>query len=115
MLLIRRSARASTAVRSVSASGEMLVASVVICMVLSAFGDAVDPGAIEALGLEMFLFDFGGELSLLAMGHWHLLQLLLAGVILTGGISVLRVAFPPPTNSPTPAPARVVEKVPIRS
>lgn len=114
MLLIRRSARASTAVRSVSASGEMLVASVVICMILAAFGDAVDPGAIEALGLEMFLFDFGGELSLLAMGHWHLLELLLAGTMLAGGISVLRIVLAPLARSPSPAPARAVEKVPIR-
>ena len=114
MLLIRRSNRASTAVRSVSAGGEMLVASVVICMILSAFGDAVDPGALEAIGLEVFLFDFGGELSLLAMGHWHLLELVLAGVVLAGGIAVLRMAFAPWMRSPSPAPARAVEKVPIR-
>ena len=114
MLLIRRSARASTAVRSVSASGELLVASVVICMVLSALGDAIDPGVVEAIGLEMFLFDFGGELSLLAMGHWHLLELVLAGIVLAGGIAVLRVAFAPWTRSPSPAPARAVDKVPIR-
>ena len=114
MLLIRRSARASTAVRSVSAGGEMLVASVVFCMILSAFGDAVDPGALEAIGLEMFLFDFGGELSLLAMGHWHLLELVLAGVVMAGGITGLRVLFAPFSRTPTPAPARAVEKVPIR-
>jgi hypothetical protein len=114
MLLIRRSARASTAVRSASAGGELLVASVVICMVLSALGDTIDPGAIEAIGLEMFLFDFGGELSLLAMGHWHLLELVMAGVVLAGGIAVLRVAFAPFTRTPSPAPARAVDKVPIR-
>ena len=79
-----------------------------------AFGDAVDPGALEAVGLEVFLFDFGGELSLLAMGHWHLLELVLAGVVLAGGIAVLRVAFAPWSRSPSPAPVRAVEKVPIR-
>ena len=114
MLLIRRSARASTAVRSVSAGGEWFVASVVICMVLSALGDSIDPGALEAIGLEVFLFDFGGELSLLAMGHWHLLELLMAGLVLAGGVVVLRIAFAPFTRTPSPAPARAVDKVPIQ-
>ena len=59
-------------------------------------------------------FDFGGELSLLAMGHWHLLELVMAGVMLAGGIAVLRVAFAPFNRTPSPAPARAVEKVPIR-
>ena len=51
----------------------------------TALGDSIDPGAVEAIGLEMFLFDFGGELSLLAMGHWHLIELVMAGVVLAGG------------------------------
>ena len=114
MLLIRRSTRASTAVRSVSAGGELFVASVVVCMILSALGDSIDPGIVEAIGLEMFLFDFGGELSLLAMGHWHLLELVMAGVVLAGGIAVLHVAFAAFIRTPSPAPVRAVEKVPIR-
>src|SRR5688572_26466444 len=79
MLLIRHSSRANNAVRTTSVAGELFVASVVICMILASFGDAVDPALLGEAGLEVALFDFGGELSVLAMRHWHLLQFLLAG------------------------------------
>ena len=79
MRLINRSHRAANAVRNVSPSGELFVASIVICMILSAFGDAVDPTWFSELGLEFAFFDLGGEFSILAMRHWHLLELLLAG------------------------------------
>ena len=82
MLLIRHSNRANNAVRAASPGGELFVASVVICMILVSFGDAVDPALFGEAGLEFALFDFGGELSVLAMRHWHLLQLLLAGAVL---------------------------------
>ena len=95
MLLIHRSQRAANAVRTVSPGGELFVASVVICMILASFGDAVDPMLLSEAGLEFALFDLGGELSLLAMRHWHLLQLLLAGGALAAGITVLRVGRPP--------------------
>ena len=73
-----------------SAGGELFVASVVICMILASFGDAVDPALFGEAGLEFALFDFGGELSVLAMRHWHLLQLLLAGA--AGAFGSLRAA-----------------------
>src|SRR5262245_45118116 len=91
MLLIHRSPRAANAVRTVSGSGELFVASVVICMILASCGDAVDPALFGEAGLEFAIFDFGGEFSVLAMRHWHLLQLLLAGAAIALGISVLRV------------------------
>jgi len=71
MLLIRHSNRANNAVRTTSVAGELFVASVVICMILASFGDAVDPALLGEAGLEVALFDFGGELSVLAMRHWH--------------------------------------------
>src|SRR5215208_7153607 len=91
MLLIRHSNRANNAVRTTSGTGELFVASVVICMILASFGDAVDPTLLGEAGLEFALFDLGGEFSVLAMRHWHLLQLLLAGGVLAAGISMLRV------------------------
>ena len=51
MRLIHRSPRAASAVRTVYPSGELFVASVVVCMILAAFGDAVDPAWIGEAGL----------------------------------------------------------------
>ncbi len=114
MRLYQRSHRAANAVRTVSPSGELFVASVVICMILASFGDAVDPAWIGEAGLEFALFDLGGEFSVLAMRHWHLLQLFLAGTVVAAGIMVLRIvlgAFFWPLD---PAPQRGVGKVPIK-
>ena len=114
MRLIHRSHRAANAVRTVSPSGELFVASIVICMILASFGDAVDPTWFGEAGLEFAFFDFGGEFSVLAMRHWHLLELLLAGGVMAVGIMVLRIlsgAFFRPLE---PAPSGGVEKVPIK-
>lgn len=113
MLLIHRSPRASQAVRTVSPGGELFVASVVVCMILASFGDALDPTLFGEAGLEFALFDFGGELSVLAMRHWHLLQLLLAGAAIAAGLAVLRVCASFLLKASNPAPRRAVDKVPI--
>ncbi len=114
MLLIHRSQRAANAVRTVSPGGELFVASVVICMILASFGDAVDPTWIGEAGLEFTLFDLGGEFSVLAMRHWHLLQLLLGGAALAAGITVLRIFGGAFYKVLRPAPTGGVEKVPIK-
>jgi len=114
MLLIHRSPRAANAVRTVSATGELFVAGVVACMILASFGDAVDPALFGEAGLEFALFDFGGEFSVLAMRHWHLLQFLLAGAVLALGISVLRVGAPAVVKVLRPAERRALGKVPIK-
>ena len=113
MLLIRHSHRANNAVRTMSVGGELFVASVVICMILASFGDAVDPALFGEAGLEFAIFDFGGELSVLAMRHWHLLQLLLAGAVL--GARHLRPARLRGRLLRTlrPADRRAIDKVPI--
>ena len=113
MRLIHRSPRAANAVRTVSPGGELFVASVVICMLLASFGDAVDPTLFGEAGLEFAVFDFGGEFSVLAMRHWHLLQLLLAGGVLAAGIAILRVGAPAVFRALRPAPRRAIDKVPI--
>jgi hypothetical protein len=64
--------------------------------------------------LEFAIFDFGGELSVLAMRHWHLLQLLLAGAALAVGLGVLRVGTAIILKALRPADRRAEEKVPIR-
>jgi hypothetical protein len=114
MRLINRSHRAANAVRTVSPGGELFVASVVICMILASFGDAVDPAMLSEAGLEFALFDLGGEFSVLAMRDSHLLQLLLAGGVLAAGITVLRVVSAAFFKTLRPAPAEDVDKVPIK-
>jgi hypothetical protein len=113
MRLVHRSRRAADPVRHVSAGGELFVASVVVCMLLAAFGDAVDPAWLGEAGLDFVLFDFGGEISVLAMRHWTLLQLLMAGGAIAAGIAILKTALPAYLRSPRPGPHRVMDKVPI--
>ena len=113
MLLIRRSHRANNAVRTTSGTGELFVASVVMCMILASFGDAVDPAFLGEAGLEFAIFDFGGELSVLTMRHWHLLQLLLAGAAGAFGVFVLRVFAAGLIRILRPAGRRAIDKVPI--
>ncbi len=114
MRLVHRSRRAANAVRSVSTGGELFVASVVVCMLLAAFGDAVDPAWLGEAGLEFALFDFGGEISVLGMRHWHLLAFLLAGGALATGIAVLKVGAGLLLAPARPAPPRPIDKVPIK-
>ena len=92
MQLIRHSPRANEAVRTVSPAGELVVGSVVLCMILAAFGDAVDPAFLGEAGLEFMLFDLGGESAVLAMRHWSLLQLLLAGGAVAAGLGAIGLA-----------------------
>ena len=114
MKLVHRSRRAATAVRSVSTGGELFVASVVACMLLAAFGDAIDPAWLGEAGLEFALFDFGGEISVLGMRHWHLLMILLAGGALAAGIGVLKAGAGLLLSPARPAPPRAIDKVPIK-
>ena len=114
MLLIRRSQRANDAVRTVSPGGELFVASVVAFMILAAFGDAVDPALFGETGLELGLFDLGEEFSVLAMRHWHLLQILAAGAALAGGISAIGIGAAALARRLRSAPRRAIEKVPIK-
>ncbi|HYC65900.1 MAG TPA: hypothetical protein VEC14_14315 [Reyranellaceae bacterium] len=68
------------------------MASVVVCMIFAAFGDAVDPALLGEAGLEFALFDLGGESVLLAMRHWSLLHLILAGTALAVGLGAIGLA-----------------------
>jgi hypothetical protein len=113
MLLVRHSARAANAVRTVSPGGELFVASVVIFMILVSFGDAIDPGLLNEAGLEFALFDLGGEFSVLAMRQLHLLELLAAGGALAAGIAVSRVGASAILKRLRSAPRRAAGKIPI--
>lgn len=111
MLLIHRSRRAANAVRTASPRGELFVASVVLCMILAVFGDAVDPVLFGEA--EFALFDLGGESTILAMRHWSLLELLLAGGFVAAGIGALRIVASTVVTVLRPAPPRPIDKVPI--
>jgi hypothetical protein len=111
MLLIHRSRRAANAVRTASPRGELFVASVVLCMLMSVFGDAVDPTLFG--DAEFALFDLGGESALLALQHWSLLELLLAGGFAAASIGALRIFASAVVEAPRPGPAWPIDKVPI--
>ena len=113
MHLIRRSRRAANAVQAVSPGGELFVASIVTCMVLASFGGAVDPVWLGEAGLELAFLDLGGEFSSLAMRHWHILELLLAGGVVAVGIMVLRIVAADVFQQLDSADTGAVEKVPI--
>lgn len=113
MLLVHRSRRAANAVRTASPGGELFVASVVVSMLLAAFGDAVDPVWLEEVGLEFALFDLGGEIALLGMQQWHLLQFLLAGAVIVGGVAAFKAIVGRIFRPLHPAPSRGLDKVPI--
>jgi hypothetical protein len=114
MLLIHRSPRAANAVQTVSPSGEMFVASVVIFMILASFADAIDPAVFgEAVPPEFSLFDFGGEFSVLGMCHWNLLQFVMAGSLLSGAVFVLRLGGSRAYKVLRSASRRALSKVPI--
>lgn len=113
MLLIHRSPRAAKAVDSVSPTGELFVASVVMLMILASFGDFIDPAFLGEGGLEFALFDFGGELSLMALHQWHLLALLLGGMAVTAGLCVLRIVVGALADPLRPSDRDPIEKVPI--
>ena len=113
MLLIRHSDRANNAVRAASPGGELFVGSVVICMILVSFGDAIDPALFGEAGLEFGLFDLGGEFSVLALRDLHLLQLLLAGGLLAAGLAALRSGGALAQKVLRSAPGRAIEKVPL--
>lgn len=114
MQLFRRSQRANNAVRTASPGGELFVASVVAFMILAAFGDAVDPALFGETGLELGLFDLGEETSILAMRHWHLLQILAAGGALAAGSAALGMSAAALARRLRSAPRRAVEKIPIK-
>jgi hypothetical protein len=114
MLLVHRSPRAANAVRTVSPGGELFVASVVVCMILAAFGDAVDPALLGEAGLEFTLFDLGGETAVLAMRHWSLLQLLLAGAGVAAGIGCIGLACAAVISALRDSVRGRPEKVPIK-
>jgi hypothetical protein len=47
------------------------------------------------------------------MHHWHLLQYLLAGAVIAGGIAVYKASVGRVFHPLHPAPRRAIDKVPI--
>ena len=113
MLLIRHSDRANNAVRAASPGGELFVASVVICMILVSFGDAVDPALFGEAGLEFGLFDLGGEFSVLALRDCICCSSCWPAACSAAGLAALRVGGALAQKVLRSAPGRAIEKVPI--
>jgi hypothetical protein len=114
MLLIHHSPRAANAVQTVSPSGELFVAGVVILMILASFADAIDPAVFgEAVPSEFSLFDLGGEFSVPGLSHWNLLQFVTAGGLLSAAVFFLRLGGSRVFKVLRSASRRALSKVPI--
>jgi hypothetical protein len=93
--------------------GELFVACVVACMLLASLGDALDPALLGEAGLDLGLFDLGGETSVMAAHHWPLLELLLAGGVACGGMTALHALGWRAVKLLRARRGRAIDKVPI--
>jgi hypothetical protein len=113
MKLVHRSTRARDAVRTTPACGQIFVAAVVGLMLLAVLGDIIGPIAMGEAGMDFVLFDMGGEGAVLAIQHWSLLDMLLAGGAVALGASVIRVELTALTRTLVSALSRGLGKIPI--
>lgn len=91
MKLIHQSGRARNAVHSVPAGGNALVGSLVLIMLLVVLGDIVGPVAMGEAGLEMALFDAGGESVFISFQNWTPIEMLLGASAAALAASVMRI------------------------
>lgn len=81
--LIHSGARAR---RPVSTAGHAFIACVIGVMLLSVLGDVVDSALLAELEIDLLLTDIGFEtLSSLGLSNWNLIELILAGAVLSLG------------------------------
>jgi hypothetical protein len=113
MKLIHRSARAREAVRTVSTGGEVFVGAVVVLMLLAGLGDIIGPIGLGEAGMEVALFDMGGEAAVLATQHWSLVELMLAAGAIAFVASVVRAELLVMAKALVSALSRGQGKIPI--
>ena len=90
MLLCHHSAAGKNAVRRASPGGHVFVACVVVLMLLSVFGEAWELAALE---VELLATDAALEfLGSLGLAHWNLIELVLAGALMSWLIGALLAA-----------------------
>jgi hypothetical protein len=111
--LIHRSQVARNPVRAVSAGEELFVGAVVGLMLFVTLGDVIGPVALGELGLELALFDLGGEAAVLAFEHWGLAQILCGAAVITFAVSVVRVELLAMVKALVSALGRGLDKIPI--
>jgi O-antigen ligase len=75
-------------------------------MLLAAFGDAVDPAWLGEAGSGFRAVRLWWRDLRARHAHWQLLQFLLAGGAIAGGIAILKIVVPVYLRSPRPGPHR---------
>lgn len=113
MKLIHRSQRAREAVHSTSSSGDVFVGAVIVIMLLAVLGDIIGPILLGEAGMELALFDMGGETAVIAFQHWSLLEMMLAAGAVALGVSVIRTEIRAAVRTMVSALIRGLGKVPI--
>lgn len=113
MLLVHHSRASRDLSRSVSGSGQLFVAVVVVLMLLGAFGEVLEPALMAELELDILASELGLETILSGLPTWSLVELLLAGLAATAGLLGLAAGFRALVRALTPADPERGDKVPI--
>ena len=113
MLLAHHSGASRNLSRSVSGSGQLFAACVVVLMILASFGEVLDPSLMSELELDILASELGLESILMGLPNWNLLELLLAGLALAAGLLVIGAGLRMLVPALFPADPRRGDKVPI--
>jgi hypothetical protein len=113
MLLSHHSRASRDLSRSVSGRGQLFVACLVVLMILSSFGEVLDPSLMAELELDILASELGLESILMGLPNWNLVELLLAGLALTAGLLVIAVGLRMLVPALFPTDPRGRDKVPI--
>jgi hypothetical protein len=111
MLLCHHARAGANAVRRVSPGGQLFATCVVVLMLLSVFSETWELAALEA---EFLASDVTLEfLGSLGLRHWNLIELVLAGAVLSLSLSLLATAGVLLLKAMRSAERRRPDKIPI--
>lgn len=113
MKLIHRSQNAREAVHTTSSGGNVFVGAMIGIMFLAVLGDLIGPILLGEAGMELALFDMGGETAVIAFQHWSLIEIMLAAGAIALGASVIQTELNAMVRNMVSALIRGLGKVPI--
>ena len=82
-------------------------------MFLAVLGDIIGPILLGEAGMELALFDMGGETAVIAFQHWSLIEIMLAAGAIALGASVIQTELNAMVRNMVSALIRGLGKVPI--
>lgn len=96
-----------------SSGGDVFIGAVVMVMLLAVLGDILGPVALGEAGMELALFDMGGEGAVIAIQHWSLLEMMMAAGAIAFALSVVRQEIAALARTLVSALCRGLGKIPI--